>query len=396
MPERYEEFTTIPVGKLGIIALPGCEKVAEKIDAYLVKWRKERESEHKDTLQFAGYERDTYIINTSFPRFGTGEGKCVIKDTVRGYDIFILCDAFNYGVEYKMYGRYVPMSPDDHYANLKRAISAIAGKARRITVIMPMLYEGRQHKRSSRESLDCADMLRELCLEYGVDNIITFDAHDPRVQNAIPQNGFENVQPVYQMIKAICKNVDDLKIDNDHMMVISPDEGGMGRCIYFSSVLGVDLGMFYKRRDYSVIIDGRNPIVAHEFLGTNVEGKDVIIIDDMISSGDSMIEVATKLKELKANRIFICVSFGLFCNGLETFDKAYADGLIDKVFTTNLIYSSPELLERDWHVSVDLSKYCSYIIDTLNHDDSISSLLDPKDRINKVLTKYGFKKEGEE
>ena len=396
MPERHEDFTTIPVGKLGIIALPGCEKVAEKIDSYLVKWRKERESEHKDTLQFTGYERDTYIINTSFPRFGTGEGKCVIKDTVRGYDIFILCDAFNYGVEYKMYGRYVPMSPDDHYANLKRAISAIAGKARRITVIMPMLYEGRQHKRSSRESLDCADMLRELCLEYGVDNIITFDAHDPRVQNAIPQNGFENVQPVYQMIKAICKNVDNLNIDNDHLMVISPDEGGMGRCIYFSSVLGVDLGMFYKRRDYSVIIDGRNPIVAHEFLGTNVEGKDVIIIDDMISSGDSMIEVATKLKELKANRIFICVSFGLFCNGLETFDKAYADGLIDKVFTTNLIYSSPELLERDWHVSVDLSKYCSYIIDTLNHDDSISGLLDPKDRINKVLTKYGFKTEGEE
>lgn len=396
MPERYEEFTTIPVGKLGIIALPGCEKVAEKIDSYLVKWRKEKESEHKDTLQFKGYERDTYIINASFPRFGTGEGKCVIKDTVRGYDIFILCDAFNYGVEYKMYGRYVPMSPDDHYANLKRAISAIAGKARRITVIMPMLYEGRQHKRSSRESLDCADMLRELCLEYGVDNIITFDAHDPRVQNAIPQNGFENVQPVYQMIKAICKNVDNLNIDNDHMMVISPDEGGMGRCIYFSSVLGVDLGMFYKRRDYSVIIDGRNPIVAHEFLGTNVEGKDVIIIDDMISSGDSMIEVATKLKELKANRIFICVSFGLFCNGLETFDKAYADGLIDKVFTTNLIYSSPELLEREWHVSVDLSKYCSYIIDTLNHDDSISGLLDPKDRINNILTKYGFRKEGEE
>ncbi len=395
MPERYEEFTTIPVGKLGIIALPGCESVAQKIDSYLVKWRKERESEHKDTLQFAGYERDTYIINASFPRFGTGEGKCVIKDTVRGYDIFILCDAFNYGVEYKMYGKYVPMSPDDHYANLKRAISAIAGKASRITVIMPMLYEGRQHRRSSRESLDCADMLRELCLEYGVDNIITFDAHDPRVQNAIPQSGFENVQPVYQMIKAICKNVDDLKIDNDHMMVISPDEGGMGRCIYFSSVLGVDLGMFYKRRDYSVIIDGRNPIVAHEFLGTNVAGKDVIIIDDMISSGDSMIEVATKLKELKANRIFICVSFGLFCNGLETFDKAYADGLIDKVFTTNLIYSSPELLAREWHVSVDLSKYCSYIIDTLNHDDSISGLLDPKDRINNILIKYGFKKENE-
>ncbi len=389
MPER-QDFTKIPVGQLGIIALPGCEKVAEKIDSYLVKWRKERESEHKDTIQFAGYERDTYVINASFPRFGSGEGKCVIKETVRGFDVFILCDPFNYGVEYKMYGRYVPMSPDDHYANLKRAISAIAGKARRITVIMPMLYEGRQHRRTSRESLDCADMLRELCISYGVDNIITFDAHDPRVQNAVPQCGFENVQPVYQMIKAICKNVDDLNIDNNHMMVISPDEGGMGRCIYFSSVLGLDLGMFYKRRDYSVIIDGRNPIVAHEFLGSNVEGKDVIIIDDMISSGDSMIEVATKLKELKANRIFICASFGLFCNGLDTFDKAYADGLISKVFTTNLIYSTPELLSREWYVNVDLSKYCSYVIDTLNHDDSISELLDPKERIHNLLSKYGF------
>ena len=291
-----------------------------------------------------------------------------------------------------MYGEDHPMSPDDHYANLKRAISAVAGKARKITVIMPMLYEGRQHRRLSRESLDCADMLRELCLNYGADNFITFDAHDPRVQNAVPQSGFENVQPVYQMIKAMCKNITDLNIDRDHMMVISPDEGGMGRCIYFSSVLGVDLGMFYKRRDYSTIIDGRNPIVAHEFLGDNVEGKDVIIIDDMISSGDSMIEVATRLKELKANRIFICASFGLFCNGLKTFDKAYADGLISKVFTTNLIYSTPELLAREWYVSVDMSKYCAYIIDTLNHDESVSKLLDPKDRINNILIKYGFKK----
>ena len=391
MPD-YEDFRTIPYGQLGILALPGCEAFAAKIDQYLVKWRKERDSEHKMTLPFAGYERDTYLIKASFPRFGTGEGKCVINQTVRGFDIFILCDAFNYGVEYKMYGRYVPMSPDDHFANLKRAISAIAGKARRITVIMPMLYEGRQHRRSSRESLDCSDMLRELCLSLGVDNIITFDAHDARVQNAIPQKGFENVQPVYQMIKAMCKNISDLKLDNDHMMVVSPDEGGMSRCIYFSSVLGLELGMFYKRRDYSVIIDGRNPIIAHEFLGDNVEGKDVIIIDDMISSGDSMIEVATKLKELKANRIYICASFGLFCNGLDSFDKAYKDGLISKVFTTNLIYSTPELLSREWYVSVDMSKYCSYIIDTLNHDESISHLLDPKDRINKILVKYGFKK----
>ncbi len=389
MPD-YEDFKTIPVGQLGIIALPGCEEIAKKIDNYLVNWRKERESEHKFTLPFVGYERESYLIKAAFPRFGTGEGKCVINETVRGFDIFILCDPFNYSIEYKMYGRYVPMSPDDHYANLKRAISAIAGKARRINVIMPMLYEGRQHRRSSRESLDCADMLRELCLEYGVENIITFDAHDPRVHNAIPHNGFENVQPVYQMIKAMCKNVPDLNIDKNHMMVISPDEGGMGRCIYFANVLGLDLGMFYKRRDYSVIVDGRNPIVAHEFLGTNIEGKDVIIIDDMISSGDSMIEVATKLKELKANRIFICTSFGLFCNGLDTFDKAYADGLISKVFTTNLIYSTPELLSRDWYVSVDVSKYCSYIIDTLNHDESISGLLDPKEKIHNLLTKYGF------
>ena len=391
MPD-YEDFRTIPYGQLGILALPGCEAFAAKIDQYLVTWRKERDSEHKMTLPFAGYERDTYLIKASFPRFGTGEGKCVINQTVRGFDVFILCDAFNYGVEYKMYGRYVPMSPDDHFANLKRAISAIAGKARRITVIMPMLYEGRQHRRSSRESLDCSDMLRELCISLGVDNIITFDAHDARVQNAIPQKGFENVQPVYQMIKAMCKNISDLKLDNDHMMVVSPDEGGMSRCIYFSSVLGLELGMFYKRRDYSVIIDGRNPIIAHEFLGDNVEGKDVIIIDDMISSGDSMIEVATKLKELKANRIYICASFGLFCNGLDSFDKAYKDGLISKVFTTNLIYSTPELLSREWYVSVDMSKYCSYIIDTLNHDESISHLLDPKDRINKILVKYGFKK----
>ncbi len=389
MPD-YQDFTSIPVGQLGIIALPGCEEPAKKIDNYLIKWRKERESEHKLTLPFAGYEKETYLIKASFPRFGTGEGKCVINQTVRGFDIFILCDPFNYSVEYKMYGRYVPMSPDDHYANLKRAISAIAGKARRINVIMPMLYEGRQHRRSSRESLDCADMLRELCINYGVENIITFDAHDPRVHNAIPHSGFENVQPVYQMIKAMCKNIPDLNIDKNDMMVISPDEGGMGRCIYFANVLGLELGMFYKRRDYSVIVDGRNPIVAHEFLGTNIEGKDVIIIDDMISSGDSMIEVATKLKELKANRIFICSSFGLFCNGLETFDKAYEKGLISKVFTTNLIYSSPELLSREWYVSVDMSKYCSYIIDTLNHDDSISTLLDPKDRIHKLLTKYGF------
>ncbi len=292
------DFSTIPVGPLALIALPGCEELAAKIDAYLKTWREIRESEHKTTIAFSGYQRDSYLIKAAFPRFGSGESKCHIQQSVRGYDIFIVCDMFNYGLTYKMYGKDNMMSPDDHYANLKRAISAIGGKARRITVIMPMLYEGRQHKRSSRESLDCAMALQELSA-LGVDNLITFDAHDARVQNAIPNHGFENIQPAYQMIKALVKNVPDLKIDNDHLMIISPDEGGMGRCIYYSTVLGVDLGMFYKRRDYSVVVDGRNPIIAHEFLGDNVEGKDVVIVDDMISSGESMIEVATKLRSSK-------------------------------------------------------------------------------------------------
>lgn len=383
-------YNTIPVGQLGIIALPGCEEMAKKIDSYLIKWRFERNSEHKNTLAFAGYEKPTYIVDIDFPRFGTGEGKAAIKQTVRGYDLFILCDVFNYGVTYKMYGMTVPMSPDAHYANVKRAISAVAGKAKRISVIMPMLYEGRQHKRSSRESLDCAMMLQELS-NMGVDNIITFDAHDPRVMNSIPLCGFESVSPAYQMIKAMVRTVDDLKINKDNLMIISPDEGGMGRCIYYSTILGVELGMFYKRRDYSRIVDGRNPIIAHEFLGDNVEGKDVIIVDDMISSGESMIEVATKLKELHANRIYIFSAFGLFCNGLDGFDKAYEEGKIFKVFTTNLIYRSPELLKREWYVEADLSKYISYMIDTLNHDTSISGLLDPADKINKLLKDKGIK-----
>lgn len=377
-------YKTIPVGQLGIIALPGCEELAQKIDNYLIKWRFERNSEHKNTLAFAGYEKQTYIVDIDFPRFGTGEGKAALNQTVRGYDIFILCDVFNYGVTYKMYGMNVPMSPDAHFANIKRAISAIEGKAKRISVIMPMLYEGRQHKRSSRESLDCAMMLQEL-RDMGVENIITFDAHDPRVMNAIPLCGFESVSPAYQMIKALVRNVNDLQLNKDKMMIISPDEGGMTRCIYYSSVLGVDLGMFYKRRDYSRIVDGRNPIIAHEFLGDNVAGKDVIIVDDMISSGESMIEVASKLKELKADRIYIFSSFGLFCNGVEAFDKAFNDGVIYRVFTTNVVYRRPELKTREWYVEVDLSKYISYMIDTLNHDTSLSELLDPVDKINKLL-----------
>ncbi len=389
--ELDENFQTIPNGPLGIIALPGCEELAKKIDWYLTTWRSTRHAEHKETLPFRGYDRSSYLVDIRFPRFGTGEGKATIRQTVRGFDLFIICDCFNYGVTYEMYGMEVPMSPDEHFANLKRAISAIGGKAKSITVIMPMLYEGRQHKRSSRESLDCANMLQELCTYMGVDNIITFDAHDARVQNSIPLKGFENVQPVYQMIKAMTRTIDNLHFDKDHLMVISPDEGGMARCIYYSTVLEVELGMFYKRRDYSRIVNGRNPIIAHEFLGANVEGKDVIIVDDMISSGESMIEVATKLKALKANRIFVCTSFGLFCNGLESFDEAYEKGLIDKVFTTNLIYRTPELLSRDWYCEVDLSKYVSYIIDTLNHDLSVSSLLDPADRIENLLVSKGYK-----
>ncbi len=389
--EFDDKFQTIPNGPLGIIALPGCEELAKKIDWYLTSWRSERHAEHKETLHFRGYDRPSYLIDVRFPRFGTGEGKATIHQTVRGFDLFIICDCFNYGVTYNMYGMDVPMSPDEHFANLKRAISAVGGKAKRITVIMPMLYEGRQHKRSSRESLDCANMLQELCHDMGVDNIITFDAHDPRVQNSIPLSGFENVQPVYQMIKAMTKSIDDLHFDKDHLMVISPDEGGMGRCIYYSTVLEVELGMFYKRRDFTRIVNGRNPIIAHEFLGANVEGKDVIIVDDMISSGESMIEVATKLKALKANRVFVCTSFGLFCNGLDDFDEAYEKGIIDKVFTTNLIYRTPELLSRKWYAEVDLSKYVSYIIDTLNHDLSVSGLLDPADRIENLLVSKGYK-----
>ena len=390
MPIYTDDFSTVPFGTLGILALPGCEELGRKIDSYLVKWRDKRESEHKSTLAFAGYERDSYLLNATFPRFGTGEAKCMIKESVRGYDVFILCDCFNYGITHEIYGRTVPYSPDEHYANLKRAIAAMAGKARRITVIMPMLYEGRQHKRGARESLDCALALQELCEFMGVDNIITFDAHDPRVMNAIPLKGFENVYTTYQMIKAMVYNIPDLKIDKENLMIISPDEGGVNRGVYYSSILGLDLGMFYKRRDYSRVVKGRNPIIAHEFLGSNVENKDVIVIDDMISSGESMLDVAKRLKSMNARNIYVCSAFGLFCNGLEDFDKAYEEGYISKVFTTNLIYRMPELQEREWYCEVDLSKYISLLIDALNHDMSISSLLNHAQRIKPFLEEHGF------
>ena len=389
MPKREEKrnLETIPAGSLGIIPLEGCKSLGEKVDYYLVKWRTERESEHKDSLAFAGYQRDSYIVNTKVPRFGSGEAKGVINQSVRGDDLYILVDVCNHSLTYSLCGEVNHMSPDDHYQDLKRIISAVGGKARRITVIMPFLYESRQHKRSGRESLDCAIALQEL-VHMGVDNIITFDAHDPRVQNAIPLHGFETIQPAYQFIKGLLRNVKGLEIDSDHMMVISPDEGGMGRAIYIANVLGLDMGMFYKRRDYTRVVNGRNPIVAHEFLGTSVEGKDMIIIDDMISSGESVLEVAAALKARKARNIFVFSTFGLFTSGLDKFDEAYANGNINRVLTTNLVYQAPELLEREWYINCDLSKYIAYIIDTLNHDTSISDLLNPVERIQSIVTRY--------
>ncbi len=389
MPIREEKrnLETIPVGSLGIISLESCRVLGEKIDKYLVKWRTEREHEHKDSLAFSGYQRPSYLLSTKVPRFGSGEAKGVINESVRGTDLYLLVDVCNYSLTYSLCGHENHMSPDDHYQDLKRIIAAVGGKARRITVIMPFLYESRQHKRTSRESLDCALALQEL-VRMGVDNIITFDAHDPRVQNAIPLHGFETVQPAYQFIKGLLRNVKGLQIDSDHMMVISPDEGGMSRAIYIANVLGLDMGMFYKRRDYTRVVNGRNPIIAHEFLGSSVEGKDMIIIDDMISSGESVLEVAAALKERKAGRIFVFSTFGLFTNGLDKFDKAYEDGFIDKVLTTNLIYQTPDLLEREWYINCDMSKYIAYIIDTLNHDSSISDLLNPNERIQNIVARY--------
>ena len=385
--EEKRKLDSIPVGSLGIIPLSGCKLLGESVDSYLVDWRTERENEHKNSLAFAGYMRDSYILKSKVSRFGSGEGKGEILESVRGMDLYILVDVCNYSLTYTVAGQKNHMSPDDHYQDLKRIIAAVGGKARRITVIMPFLYESRQHKRTARESLDCAIALQEL-VRMGVDNIITFDAHDPRVQNAIPLHGFETVQAAYQFIKGLLTHVKDLQIDSEHMMVVSPDEGGMRRAIYIANVLGLDMGMFYKRRDYTRVVDGRNPIVAHEFLGTNVAGKDVIIVDDMISSGDSMIDVATELKKRDANRIFLFSTFGLFTNGFEKFDRAYEAGLFTNILTTNLIYQPPELLEKEWYISCDLSKYIAYIIDTLNHDSSISDLLVPNDRINNIVARY--------
>ena len=385
----YEEkiIETIPVGPLGLIPLKSCTGLGKKVDDYLVEWRRERESEHKSTIAFSGYQRDSYILEANTPRFGSGEGKGTIEESVRGDDLYIMVDVCNYSLTYSLFGMTNHMSPDDHFQDLKRIIAAAAGKARRINVIMPFLYESRQHKRSGRESLDCAMALQEL-VNMGVENIITFDAHDPRVQNSIPLKGFETVQPIYQFLKHLLKNEPDLQIDSDHMMVISPDEGGTSRAIYFANMLGLDMGMFYKSRDYTKIVNGRNPIVAHEFLGSSVEGKDVLIIDDMISSGESMLDVAKELKRRKARKVFICATFGLFTGGLAKFDQYYQDGLIDRILTTNLVYQTPDLLSRPYYINVDMSKYIALIIDNLNHDASLSDLLTPTKRINKLLERY--------
>lgn len=371
-------FKHTPHGDLAIISMRGCEDISAKVDYYLKQWRNTTEDE-------------SFVINANCPRFGSGEAKGVLEHTARGLDAYIICDCFNHGVTYKMYGQTVPMSPDDHYQDLKRIIAAFGGKASRITVIMPMLYEGRQHRRTKRESLDCAIALQEL-INMGVKNIITFDAHDPRVQNAIPLDGFDNVQATYQMIKALLKNVDDVNLDRDHTMIVSPDEGGMGRCIYYSSILGLELGMFYKRRNYSIIVNGKNPIEAHEFLGADVKGKDLILVDDMISSGESMLDIAERLKKRGAKRIFVFATFGLFVEGYEKFDEYYNNGYIDKVFTTNLIYNEPELLSKPWYCNVNMSKYIALLVDTLNCDNSISHLLNPADRIKKIVSEYNKNK----
>ena len=378
----------LPVGPLGIIALPSCKEMGNKINAHIASWREASGIDHVSNLPTNGYKKDSYLIDVKVPRFGSGEGKGVISQSVRGDDVYIITDVTNHSISYTVSGHTNLMSPDDHFQDLKRVIAAIGGKARRINVIMPFLYESRQHKRTGRESLDCAIALQELT-NMGVENIITFDAHDPRVQNAIPLHGFETVAPTYQFIKALLRREEDLKIDAEHMMIISPDEGGTSRAIYYSNVLGVDLGVFYKRRDYSKIVNGRNPIVAHEYLGSSVEGKDCLVIDDMISSGESMLDVATELKRRKAKRVFIASSFGLFTNGFAKFDEYYENGLIDRILTTNLIYQDPELLTKPYYTNVDMSKYIALIIETLNHDASLSELLNPVTRIQNILKKYG-------
>ena len=386
-----DSFLTYPVGPLGLIAMQGTEELGEKVNRWLIKWREHTEEansyDDSEYMRTTPGERPDFLIRITNPRFSNGEGKGMIKDSVRGYDIYILVDVGAYNCTYQMYGQTVPMGPDEHYMDLKRIIAAMGGKAKRINVIMPMLYEGRQHRRSSRESLDCAMMLQELA-GMGVSNIITFDAHDPRVQNAIPTSGFESIMPSYQIFKALLRKEKTLQIDKDHLMVVSPDEGAIDRNIFYASVLGLDMGLFYKRRDYTRIVNGRNPIVAHENLGDNVEGKDIFVADDIISSGESVIDLARELKSRKANRIFAAATFALFTNGIDAYNKAYEEGVIDRVISTNLTYCRPELKDAPWFIQADMSKYISYVIATLNHNRSLSKLLNPYNRIHRLLENY--------
>ena len=384
--EAKQKFPMQPVAPLGVIAMRGCEEMGTRVNDFLMNWQ-DNTADSSELHSYFGNEAEGFLLRANCPRFGTGEGKGMLLDTVRGYDLYIICDVGAYQCTYKLYGKEVPMTPDEHYADLKRLIAAVSGKAHRINVIMPMLYEGRQHRRTARESMDCALMLQEL-VAMGVANIITFDAHDPRVQNAIPLHGFESIMPTYQMLKAMCKTYDDLKINKENMMVISPDEGAIGRNIYYSSAMGVDLGMFYKRRDYTRVVNGRNPIIAHEYMGDSVEGKDVFVADDIIASGDSILDLAYNLKKRGAKRVFAGATFAFFTSGLEAFNRAYEEGVIDRVFATNLTYTPQEVLNAPWFSQADMSKYMAYVIATLNHNQSLSHLLDPWARIEKLLTKY--------
>jgi ribose-phosphate pyrophosphokinase len=392
MPNLVELESAMPVAPLKLLALDSCKELGDRVNEYLVDFRKNVHNDIKQDPAFRGYSEENYLINAACPRFGSGEGKGVLSESVRGKDVFLMVDVCNHSLTYTVNGYENHKSPDDHYQDLKRMIAAIAGKAHRINVIMPFLYEGRQHKRSGRESLDCAYALKELS-EMGVSNFITFDAHDPRVQNATPLKGFDNFTPPYQFIRSLLRYEKDLIIDKDHMIVISPDEGALDRAVYFSSVLGVDTGMFYKRRDYSKVVNGKNPIVAHEFLGDNIEGKDVIIIDDMIASGGSMIDTAKQLKAMKAKRVFVCCTFGLFTEGLAAFDEAYANDVFDRVVCTNLTYLPPEILERDYFVTADMSKFLASIVDFMNHDISMGNVLTPTEKIHEVLAKYNARED---
>ena len=387
MTDQFDTLrNALPIAPIKIATLEGCKDFATKVNEHLVEYRHTNPTQDLQNIHYRGYSEDSYMVDSICPRFGTGEGKGMINSSVRGSDLYIFADVTNYSLTYKLFGQENHMSPDNHFQDLKRIISATDGKAKRLNVIMPFLYEGRQHKRSGRESLDCALALQELA-DLGVSNIITFDAHDPRVQNAIPLIGFDTFMPTYQFLKAIIDTTPDFRIDSDHLMIISPDEGAMGRAVYFSTILGVDMGMFYKRRDYSVIVNGKNPIVAHEFLGSSVEGKDVVIVDDMISSGESMLDVAKQLKDRKARRVFVCTTFGLFTDGFEKFDEFYEKEYIYKVITTNLNYRDPELLTKPYYVEADMTKFTASIMDSLNHDISIEPIISPTGKIQKLLKK---------